>query len=109
MSNETLSRERDENEKLRNKLFVIENAIVKKDNTILALKKRLDKISDNYEAKYLNYVEKEIIITEPTLAVNQMYDELILYKQIYENLINHVKDNKDSIMKYENLLNVIIY
>ena len=72
------------------------------------MKKRLDKISEN-EAKYMTYVEKEILVTEPTVAVNQMYDELVLYKQIYENLITHVKENKNSIMKYENLINVRIF
>ncbi len=35
-----------------------------------------------------------------------MHDELLLYKQIYENLIAHVKENKNSLMKYENIINV---
>jgi hypothetical protein len=76
---------------------------------ILTLKKRLDKILDSDEAKYLSYVEKEILITEPTIAVNQMFDELMLYKQIYENLITHIRENKNSIMKYENIINVKIF
>ena len=67
-------------------MFVIENAIVKKDNTILGFKKRLEKISENEDAKYLSYVDKEILICEPTLAVTQMHNELVLYKQIYITL-----------------------
>ena len=91
---------------MKNKLFIIENAIIKKDNIIQGLKKKIEKLAENEDAKYLSYVEKEILITEPTIAVNQMHDELFLYKQIYENLIAHVRENKNSLMKYENIINV---
>jgi hypothetical protein len=91
---------------LKNKLFIIENAIIKKDNVLLGMNKRLNKISENEEAKYVSYVDREILVTEPTVAVNEMYDELVLYKQIYEDLIKHVKENKKSIIKYQNLIYV---
>ncbi len=68
----------------------------------------MEKISENEDAKYLSYVEKEILITEPTHSVTQMHNELVLYKQIYDNLMTHVKENKNSILKYENLLNVSV-
>jgi hypothetical protein len=84
----------------------MENAIIKKENTILALKKKIDKINENDDNRYLSYVEKEIFIIEPSVAVTQIHDELLLYKQIYENLLVHIRENKSAIMKYETIINV---
>jgi hypothetical protein len=64
----------------------MENALIKKDNTIAGLKKKLDKFNLSDEDKYLHHYEKEIFVIEPSLAINQLHDELQLYKQIYENL-----------------------
>jgi hypothetical protein len=40
------------------------------------------------------------------LAVTQIHDELLLYKQIYENLLVHIRENKAALVKYENVINV---
>jgi hypothetical protein len=106
---ENIQRQKDENDKTKNKLFIVENAIIKKDNLIQGLKKKLDKYSESDDNKYLNYPEKEVFIIEPNVAVTQMHDELLLYKQIYENLMVHIRDNKTSMMKYENIITVLKY
>jgi hypothetical protein len=105
MSSETINREKEENEKNKNKLFIIENAIIKKDNIITGLKKKLERMTDNDDMKFNQFYEKEIYVIEPTVAVTQMQDELLLYKQIYENLTTHIKENKESMMKYDALVN----
>jgi hypothetical protein len=86
----------------------MENAIIKKDNTIQGLKKKMDKCSENDDNKYLTYPEKEIFIIEPNIAVTQIHDELLLYKQIYENLMVHIRENKTAMIKYENIITVSV-
>jgi hypothetical protein len=80
----------------------MDNALLKKDNIIAGLKKKLEKYDDE---KYNQYVDREVIIVEPSTAVNQIHDELLLYKQIYDNLVTHIKENRDSRVKYETVLN----
>jgi hypothetical protein len=82
----------------------MDNALLKKDSIILGLRKKLEKSSSD-DDKYDKYSDKEIFITEPTQAVNQIHDELLLYKQIYENLVTHIKENKESRSKFENVIN----
>ena len=100
-------KERDENEKNKNKIFIIENAIIKKENIITGLKKKLDKYIDYEEGRTSNCFEREIIVVEPSTAVNNLLDELMLYKNCYDNLSVHYKQTKFSLMKYEALVNVI--
>ncbi len=84
----------------------MENVIIKKDNTILCLKKKLEKSSENDESKYFTNVEKEIIVTEPTAAINSLYNELNSCKEINENLIKLFNDKKHNKAKYETVINV---
>ncbi len=104
--NQTIKQEIDEIEKLKNKLFCVENVIVKKDNIILSLKKKIEKFSENEDVKYLNYVEKEILLVEPTVAINQIYNEVNSLKDINDNLIKHINDNRYQVKKYETVINV---
>jgi hypothetical protein len=85
---------RDENEKLKNKLFVIDNCIIKKDNIIAGLKKRLE------AANIL-----DIQITEPSKAVMQMNDELTLYKDLYSKLITNLNINRIMLAKQDKSIN----
>ncbi len=104
--NERIQQQKEENEKIKNKLFCIENVIIKKDNKIQHLNKKLVKFNENEESRYLSYVEKEIMITEPTIAINQMFNELNSFKEINENLIKHINDSRYSIQKHKNIINV---
>jgi hypothetical protein len=81
----------------------MENTIHKKDNTIIGLKKRAERFNEN---DYLSYTEREIYIIEPAIAVNQIHDELLLYKQIHDSLMTNLKENKASMIKYEKIISV---
>lgn len=105
MTGESVNRERDENEKNKNKVFIMENAIIKKDNLIMGLRKKVERMTETDDNRYTQIYEKETYIIDPSIAVNQIHDELLLYKQIYENLAAHIRENKDSIMKYESIIN----
>ena len=84
---------RDENEKLKNKLFLIDNVIIKKDNIIQGLRKKLESINDC-----------EIYVTEPSKILMQMNDELLMYKDIYNKLMNSLNNNRISIARYERIV-----
>ena len=81
----------------------MDNALIKKENIIFALKKKVAKLTENDKTEY----EKEIFVIEPSSSVNAIHDELLLYKQIYETLTKHIKDLKRSIDNYEKLVIVI--
>lgn len=82
----------------------MDNALVKKDNIIFALKKKVSKLMENDKTEY----EKETLVIDPTSSVNAIHDELLLYKQIYETLTKHIKDLKRSVENYEKMVIVNI-
>jgi len=106
LANDALIKEKEENDKNKNKIFIIENAILKKDNIIAGLKKKLDKYIEYEEGRVSNYFDRETLVTEPSIAINTLHDELMLYKNCYDNLSVHFKQTKLSLMKYEALVNV---
>ena len=97
--NETLSQARDENEKLKTKLFTIEQNNTKKDNIILVQKKKIEQLKDDF-----SLVDREIYISDPYKAIIQINDELLIYKDIYDNFTNFIKSTKSSIARYEKLI-----
>lgn len=97
---ELLNREKEECENVKMQLFLLEQASKKKDNIILHQKKKID----NQKEDDFNFFEKEIYIIDPTKAVVQINDELMLYRQIYENLCIHIQHNKDSLARYEQVI-----
>ena len=97
--NETLNQARDENEKLKTKLFTIEQNNTKKDNIILVQKKKIEQLKDDF-----SLVDREIYISDPYKAIIQINDELLIYKEIYDNFSNIIKGAKSSIARYESLI-----
>ena len=97
--NETLNQARDENEKLKTKLFTIEQNNTKKDNIILVQKKKIEQLKDDF-----SLVDREIYISDPYKAIIQINDELLIYKDIYDNFTNFIKSTKSSIARYEKLI-----
>lgn len=59
--------------------------------------------NDTKENEKNNEREKEIYIIEPSTAVNQIHDELLLYKDIYKKLSRNIKDIRYSLSKYEKI------
>ena len=97
--NETISQARDESEKLKTKLFTIEQNNKKKENIILVQRKKIEQLRDDF-----SLVDREIYVTEPYKAIIQINDELLLYKDIYENFKTIIKRARDSIQRYETLI-----
>ena len=96
---ETMYQIKEESEKLKTKMFLLEQNNIKKENMIVILKKRLEAIKEDY-----SYFDQEIYIVDPSKAILQVNDELILYKQIYESLSKMIKDNSESMLRYEQLI-----
>ena len=97
--NETISQARDESEKLKTQLFTIEQNNKKKENIILVQRKKIEQSRDDF-----SLVDREIYVTEPYKAIIQINDELLLYKDIYENFKTIIKRARDSIQRYETLI-----
>ena len=91
---EMLTKVKDENERNINKIFILEQLLEKKNNVITSYKSKLDKLKGH--AIY----EKETFVLEPSKALNQINDELLLYKKIYSQLIKSVQRSKISKEKY---------
>ena len=96
---ETMYQIKEESEKLKTKMFLLEQNNIKKENIIVILKKRLEAIKEDY-----SYFDQEIYIVDPAKAILQINDELMLYKQIYESLSKMIKDNSESMLRYEQLI-----
>ena len=63
-----------ENSVLNNKLFMFENIIKAKENELLLLNRKKE-----YPSNYII----ETLVTVPSVIVNKLNDELLLYKDIY--------------------------
>jgi hypothetical protein len=105
--NEMKLKENDELEKIRQKLFVVENAIIKKDNIIELLKRKLAQLNELPFNK--NSTKKEeVYIIEPSKAVTQIHEELQVYKEIFKKLSAESKSNKEHISKYSSQINDLL-
>jgi hypothetical protein len=87
---EKLNLFREENDKLKNKLFFIDNIIIKKDNMIQGLRKKFDQ-----------YFDSEVFVIEPTQVLMQLNEELVMYKDIYSKLMTSLNQTRISNYKYE--------
>ena len=91
---ETMYQIKEESEKLKSKMFLLEQNNIRKENIIVLLKKRLEALKEDY-----SYFDQEIYIVEPSKAILQINDELVLNKQIYESLSKMIKDNNESMLR----------
>ena len=97
-----------ENQNILTKMFILEQELVKKNNIIMMLKKKLSAkppIKENSESvKKVKQSSKEIYIIDPSKAVVEINDELLLYKKIYDKLIKSAKKNEMTIKKYNSII-----
>ncbi len=93
-------------EPLLNKIFILENQLIQKENltTIFNLKlENFYKMLENDE----NVLIKEVFVLNPTEATNLMHDELMVYKHSHENLILNIKEKKEKIDNFQIIFEVI--
>ena len=95
---ESLNKLKEENENYKNKVFLLEQIIYKKNNIITSLKEKISKIKDN------SMYEKELYIIDPSKAVVEINDELLLYKKIYNKLIKAIQKSRISKARYETMV-----
>ena len=81
-----------ENSVLNNKLFMFENIIKAKDNELLLLHRKKESPS--------NYIF-ETLVTDPSVIINKLNDELLLYKDIYNKQMKYIKQLKKSLEQSE--------
>jgi hypothetical protein len=91
---------KEDNEKLKTKNFLNEQLILKKNSIIQHQKKKINELKDGY-----NFIDREIIICEPSKIVLEINEELQVYKQLYDNFTNLLKESKESLIKYEQIIN----
>ena len=103
---DNINKEREELAKARNAIFTLENDNIRKDNEIEGLKKKLERFKN---AEDYFYGIKEIFIAEPTKALAEINDELVVYKNVYSNLSYQYKHLQMSISEYENTIQELKY
>ena len=74
------------------KVFMFENIIKAKDNELLLL---------NRKKEYPSNFFIETLITDPSVIVNKLNDELLLYKDIYNKQMKYIKQLKKSLEQSE--------
>lgn len=102
-------------EKIKEKVFLLENANVELSNTILILKQKLGMKKKEKKEKQMEDEEnevREVIISDPSLVVCELNSQIHEYKEMINNLIVKYKElyskaNENEMMiddlKYENL------
>lgn len=48
---------------------------------------------------YNQYLFNKII--EPNVSINAVHDELMLYKQVFDTMTQHIRDHSQNITKFE--------
>ena len=62
-----------------------------------------DENEEDSEDKIINSkIPNEIYIIDPSVSVNLIQDDLMLYKKAYENALNKIREASSIIDKYEN-------
>ena len=121
--NSDIEEYRESTNDLNEKIFILENENQKKENIILSLNKQILKMKEKEEIEIKNEEEdgnedeneedsedkiinskipNEIYIIDPSVSVNLIQDDLMLYKKAYENALNKIREASSIIDKYEN-------
>ena len=120
MSNDALERLKKENEKLITINLFLDGQVQKINNQMMNFKNKIEKFEKN-DNQEIN-IEKEIYIIEPTVAINQLNNELMTYRDVYSklseneyklkirinNFENTVSEQQTEITKLRNLLNELM-
>ena len=121
--NSDIEEYRESTNELNDKIFILENENQKKENIIMSLNKQILKLrekdsieiknedvegneeenEEDSEEKVINSITpNEIYIIDPSVSVNLIQDDLMLYKKAYENALNKIREASGIIDKYEN-------
>ena len=93
---ESISHIKTENENYKTKIFLLENSNAKKNNIIHKDKTKLSLMKNGFI-----YGKNEVYVTNPTRVVNTMNNELLVYKELCENLNTEIKRLKKELERYD--------
>lgn len=108
--NKSIFEYRESTDCLNDRIFILENALVKKDNCISSLTNQLTKLKEDIKSDNCNHGDNnyddsnnrnEIYIIDPNVSVNLIQDDLMLYKEAYENALMKIKESTTSLEKSE--------
>ena len=84
---------REDNERFKTKIFMLEQVLEKKENLLNKSKKKI------YKNNFFN--QKEIYVTNPSKLINEINNELIIYKEKSKKNEQIIKDTRLVVDKYE--------
>ena len=84
---------REDNERFKTKIFMLEQVLEKKENLLNKSKKKI------YKNNFFN--QKEIYVTNPSKLINEINNELIIYKEKSKKNEQVIKDTRLVVDKYE--------
>ena len=93
---------------LKQKIFIFENVIKKKNSELDYLKKKLKKFQESVrlaeedeDEENNHIIIKEIYVSEPNENLLIIYNDLLLYKIAYEKALKEIKESKEKIKNLE--------
>ena len=119
--NKSITEYRESTDCLKDRIFVLENVIIKKDNMITSLNNQIIKMKEEEDKKNIEFnntfsdedndetknkeknekVTNDIYVIDPTVSVNLIQEDLSLYKQAYENALAKIKETNMTIKRNE--------
>ena len=88
----------DRTKEFKNRIFILENIIVKKNNVIENLKKKYSSLQESKDTDIDNEKEpREVYIADPNENLLILFNDLNLYKKAYENILRKIKGFKQEI------------
>ena len=94
--NQYIIKKSDRTREFKNRIFILENLIVKKKFVIENLKKKYLTLQESKECQG-EKEPREIYISEPNQNLLILYNDLNLYKESYENILKKIKGYKQEI------------
>ena len=94
--NEFLVKKSDKSREFKNRIFILENLIVKKNSVIENLKKKYLSLQETKEFEE-EKEPRELYVSDPNENLIILYNDLNLYKEAYENILKKLKNYKKEI------------
>ena len=119
--NKSITEYRESTDSLKDKIFILENSMIKKQNQITLLNNQIKKMQEEASSKNKMNLDNtfsdedkkernednqkiEVYVIDPTMSVNLIQGDLTLYKQAYENALMKIKEGSSSLEKSEKII-----
>ena len=119
--NKSITEYRESTDSLKDKIFILENSMIKKQNEITLLNNQIKKMQEEASSKNKMNLDNtfsdedkkernednqkiEVYVIDPTMSVNLIQGDLTLYKQAYENALMKIKEGSSSLEKSEKII-----